>query len=55
LDKSFYGDRQTDRQTDDTEANTVVRPLYLLLLVILVIKEGRTKKWCGKNIMIESK
>jgi hypothetical protein len=40
LDKSFYG----NRQTDDTEANTIA--LYLLLL----IKEGRAKnQWMGVN------
>jgi hypothetical protein len=37
LDKSFYG----DRQTDDTEAK--VRPLYLFITIV-IIKEGRTKK-----------
>jgi hypothetical protein len=43
LDKSFYGNRQTDRNTDDTEANTIVRPLYLFITIV-IIKEGRTKK-----------
>jgi hypothetical protein len=35
-------DRQTHRQID-TEANTIVRPLYLFITVI-IIKEGQTKK-----------
>jgi hypothetical protein len=41
LDKSFYGDRQTNRVTD-TEANTIVRPLYLFITIV-IIKEGQTK------------
>jgi hypothetical protein len=40
LDKSFYG----DRQTDDTEANTITRLLYLFFITIVIIKEGRAKK-----------
>jgi hypothetical protein len=43
LDKSFYGDRQSDRQTDDTAANTIARPLYLFITIV-IIKEGRAKK-----------
>jgi hypothetical protein len=35
-------DRPTDRLTD-TEANTIVRPLYLFITIVIV-KEGRTKK-----------
>jgi hypothetical protein len=35
-------DRLTDRHTDDTEANTIVRPLYLFITIV-IIKEGRTK------------
>jgi hypothetical protein len=27
----------------DTEANTIVRPLYLFITIV-IIKEGRTKK-----------
>jgi hypothetical protein len=33
----------SDRVTDDTEANTLVRPLYLFITIV-IIKEGRTKK-----------
>jgi hypothetical protein len=36
-------DRQTDRNTDDTEANTIVRSLYLFITIV-IRKEGRTKK-----------
>jgi hypothetical protein len=32
----------THRQTDDTEANTIVRPLNLFITIV-IIKEGRTK------------
>jgi hypothetical protein len=38
LDKSFYG----DRHTDDTEANTIARPLYLFFTIV-IIKEGRAR------------
>jgi hypothetical protein len=34
----------SDRVTDDTEANTIVRLLYLFITIV-IIKEGRTKKW----------
>jgi hypothetical protein len=37
-------DGQTDRQTDDTETNTIARPLYLFFITIVIIKEGRAKK-----------
>jgi hypothetical protein len=44
-------DRMT-RQTDDTEANTIVRPLYLFISNV-IIKEGQTKKrrrkWWGRR------
>jgi hypothetical protein len=33
----------TDRQTDDTEANTIARPPYLFFITIVIIKEGRAK------------
>jgi hypothetical protein len=36
-------DRQTEWQTDDTEANTIARPLYLFFITIVMIKEGRAK------------
>jgi hypothetical protein len=35
LDKSFYG----DRQTDDTEANTIARTLYLFFITIVMKKK----------------
>jgi hypothetical protein len=32
-------------KTDDTEANTIARPLYLFFFItIVLIKEGRAKK-----------
>jgi hypothetical protein len=40
----------TDRLTDDTEANTIARPLYLFFITIVIIKEGRAKKWNWKEI-----
>jgi hypothetical protein len=33
----------TDRLKDDTEANTIVRPLYLFITIV-IIKEGRIKR-----------
>jgi hypothetical protein len=34
----------------DTEANTIVRPLYLFITIV-IIKEGRTK---NKNSLLQS-
>jgi hypothetical protein len=40
----------TDRQTDDTEANTIARPLYLFITIVL-IKEGRANDGSHAVIM----
>jgi hypothetical protein len=49
LDKSFYG----DRPTDDTEANTIARPLYVFNTIV-IIKEGRAKNTSVISIIILS-